>query len=415
LWKGQPYSWFIDADHNGEAKDSDEPTFHDIGVPVVSNRKVVGTPVAADGSITVPVYTCKTPEPGRYRNSNDGPSQCEIQPFFITLSKTEATDPVAVREAISRGYGRFVRSESKPRLWVPQGHHRAASHLPVVHDEEQDKSEEGNKEPEQDSEQATATDNGDEKETPPDNDDPKPDLLQPEPTLLRNASSTSLSSVGSVKPGAKLVPRGDLFKVHVADASTADGAGGLNMFKSKEPIVPLWKGNFSSATGSWSIVENRRKAKKNMLNRLTSGINSIVNYASDDEASPPATPVAPPPVVRPGEGIFVEWSHKRFHEFFASHPSHRTDEIVDPAIAKERSKDKGKAISIEDCLDEFSKEETLGQDDLWYCPQVRLPVFVPADMSVQEAPGGHKEIRDLQGPGHSRYLHQTIRLLAQAQ
>jgi ubiquitin carboxyl-terminal hydrolase 4/11/15 len=143
LWKGQPYSWFLDADHNGEAKDSDDPTFHDVGVPVVSSRKVVGTPVAADGSITVPVYTCKTPEPSRYRNSNDGPSQCEIQPFFITLSKTEATDPVAVREAISRGYGRFVKSESKPRLWVPQGHHRAASHLPVVHDEEQDKSEEG--------------------------------------------------------------------------------------------------------------------------------------------------------------------------------------------------------------------------------------------------------------------------------
>jgi hypothetical protein len=255
--------------------------------------------------------------------------------------------------------------------------------------------------------------NGDEKETPLDNDGPKPDLLQPEPTLLRNASSTSLSSVGSVKPGAKLVPRGDLFKVHVADASTADSAGGLNMFKSKEPIVPLWKGNLSSATGSWSIVENRRKAKKNMLNRLTSGINSIVNYASDDEASPPATPVAPPPVVRPGEGIFVEWSQKRFNEFFESHPAPRADEIVDPAIAKER--DKGKAISIEDCLDEFSKEETLGQDDLWYCPQVRPPVPVLADMSVQEAPGGNKETRDLQGPGHSRYLHQAIRLLAQAQ
>jgi ubiquitin carboxyl-terminal hydrolase 4/11/15 len=338
--------------------------FYDLGVPVTSTRKVVGVPVSPDGSITVPVYTFRSPEPSRYRAS-DSPSECTLQPFFITLSKTEATDPVAVREAITRGYGRFIRPEMKSHLWVPQGHSRAASHLPVLQSEEKESVTEIHLE----GEQTRVV------EIPASQSSEGMDVDSSEASISLsvhgNDSTVSLGSVGSAKSG-KLVPRGDLFKVHVADASTAESSGGLNMFKSKEPVIPLWKGNVSTAAGSWSILENRRKAKKNMLNRLTSGINSIVNpsYASDDDASPPATPSYPPLVVRPGEGIFCEWSVKRYNEFLDS-AWDGGEEVTDPAIAKERAKKReGKAISIEDCLDEFSKEETLGQDDLWYCPQV---------------------------------------------
>src|SRR5216683_1568474 len=30
-----------------------------------------------------------------------------------------------------------------------------------------------------------------------------------------------------------------------------------------------------------------------------------------------------------------------------------------------------RGISLQDCLDEFTKEEQLGEDDLWYCPQCK--------------------------------------------
>jgi len=30
-----------------------------------------------------------------------------------------------------------------------------------------------------------------------------------------------------------------------------------------------------------------------------------------------------------------------------------------------------RGISLQDCLDEFTKEEQLGEDDPWYCPQCK--------------------------------------------
>ena len=192
-------------------------------------------------------------------------------------------------------------------------------------------------------------------------------------SVKKMGSSTSLSTLGSVKSG-KLVPRGDLFKVHVADAGTSESASSIpSVFKSKEDTIPFFKGGPSSAAGAWSILENRKKAKKNMFGHIATGLKSIVggSYVSDDESSPTGTPVAPPLVVRPGEGIFCEWSVRRYQEFFDTTVKF-DEEIIDPAIAKEAAKKKaGRSISLEDCLDEFSKEETLGQDDLWYCPQVR--------------------------------------------
>jgi ubiquitin C-terminal hydrolase len=43
---------------------------------------------------------------------------------------------------------------------------------------------------------------------------------------------------------------------------------------------------------------------------------------------------------------------------------------VDPSIDAERRRPKGvpkKAITIQDCLTEFTKEERLGENDTWYC------------------------------------------------
>jgi len=38
---------------------------------------------------------------------------------------------------------------------------------------------------------------------------------------------------------------------------------------------------------------------------------------------------------------------------------------------KAASEKKSKGLSIEDCLTEFTREEQLGEDDLWYCPQCK--------------------------------------------
>jgi ubiquitin carboxyl-terminal hydrolase 4/11/15 len=272
-----------------------------------------------------------------------------------------------------KGYGRFVKDTHKANLFVASSSSHAAVPPPV--EEEDEVTDIHIDEPST--------------EAAPSTTDEAPATLQPQPHLSpvllqrKAGSSTSLSSLNSTrshKP-TKLVPRGDLFKVHVADASASQEKGGLgNMFKSKDnTIQPLFQASMSNASKVFSPLENRLKIKKGMFNRFTSGIGNMMSSSSsasvnDSEAendSAPTTPNSPQPVIRPSEGIFVEWSGKKFGEYFEDNV--QLEVIEDPAIAVDNNKKReGRVIGIEDCLDEFSKEETLGQDDLWYCPVVSL-------------------------------------------
>jgi ubiquitin carboxyl-terminal hydrolase 4/11/15 len=365
------YSWFYDSDHNLECKDHDEAVFYDVGVPVTTSKRTVGT-TATDGSITVPVFTYKVVD------SKHMPTECALPPFFITLSKSEATDTAAVREAIMKGYQRYVSESVKANLFVSS----TSSHAAVPSSSDQDEEvtdihvDDPSSSPAQSSSQTMDVDQSPSQSVP---------HLSPKILQRKAGSSTSLSSLSSMRShkAAKLVPRGDLFKVNVADASAGQEKGLGNMFKSKDNTVqPLFKGSLGEATRVFSPLENRLKLKKGMFNRFASGINNMMNSgtsAADSEGdndSAPPTPNSPQPVVRPGEGIFVEWSVRKFGEYFDS--AEQPETFEDPAIEIEgRKKKEGRVIGIEDCLDEFSKEETLGQDDLWYCPVVcLLPVSV---------------------------------------
>ena len=335
---------------------------------------------ATETTITVPVYTFRSTEAARSRYGRSPDPSNDLQPFFITLTKAEASDPVAVREAITRGYSRWVKADARDDLWVHSGSRRAARALPAADEEDEDS------EP-----VAEIHLDGDETrvvEVPPRSAELDVDTSQPtdstylsSPQPQRNASFASLSDAASMRShkSGKMVPRGDLFKVHVADASTSEDNSGLSLSgtfsKSKEPpVAPLWRGSAKNASGSWSRLENRKKQKKGMFGHLRSMVSSSMQ--SDDEASPPATPTSAPLCVRPGEGLLCEWKQEAFEEFFEMEDMTKVElsTVEDPAIAKEQEKRKaGRHISLDDCLDEFSKEETLGQDDLWYCPQVCPP------------------------------------------
>lgn len=50
------------------------------------------------------------------------------------------------------------------------------------------------------------------------------------------------------------------------------------------------------------------------------------------------------------------------------------EDVTDPAIATSDEAEKAagkKGINLYDCLSEFTREEQLGEDDLWYCPQCK--------------------------------------------
>ncbi|MCO5585236.1 hypothetical protein L7F22_039169 [Adiantum nelumboides] len=83
------------------------------------------------------------------------------------------------------------------------------------------------------------------------------------------------------------------------------------------------------------------------------------------------------PLVYSGGAIVCAWKEEVMDEFFKDNEdawSINTEQFIDPELESERSssaKRIKKTITIEDCLNEFTKEEQLGESDPWYCPNCK--------------------------------------------
>lgn len=89
------------------------------------------------------------------------------------------------------------------------------------------------------------------------------------------------------------------------------------------------------------------------------------------------------PLVRIGEGICIDWSNDAFEGLFGGSPSdtfraactlNQIDKLEDPALEaklKARALRKRNGVTLEECLDEFQREEILSEVDTWYCPRCK--------------------------------------------
>jgi ubiquitin carboxyl-terminal hydrolase 4/11 len=89
------------------------------------------------------------------------------------------------------------------------------------------------------------------------------------------------------------------------------------------------------------------------------------------------------PLIRLGEGIVVDWSaeaHDAIYEGEGDDPDRgrptyvQIDMMDDPELdakRKARMHRKKKGLTLEECLDEFGKEEILSEMDTWYCPRCK--------------------------------------------
>ncbi|TQS37091.1 hypothetical protein Golomagni_02447 [Golovinomyces magnicellulatus] len=88
------------------------------------------------------------------------------------------------------------------------------------------------------------------------------------------------------------------------------------------------------------------------------------------------------PLIRLGETIIVDWNPQAYDAFFCGDgsdnrgqstwdkmPSQKDDILAEKRELRLKSKKKG--ISLDDCLDEFGREETLSEMDTWYCPRCK--------------------------------------------
>ena len=92
----------------------------------------------------------------------------------------------------------------------------------------------------------------------------------------------------------------------------------------------------------------------------------------------------PAPLIRLGEGIFLDWDTKAHRTLFGGtgpkdpmrgvptweHAELLPDKDLQRKLTQ-RSDRRRKGITLEDCLDEFGKEEILSENNAWYCPKCK--------------------------------------------
>ncbi|KAJ8118941.1 hypothetical protein ONZ43_g3891 [Nemania bipapillata] len=84
------------------------------------------------------------------------------------------------------------------------------------------------------------------------------------------------------------------------------------------------------------------------------------------------------PLIRLREGLVVDWSESAYEEIFGADGSLETwdscDTLPDPDLERAqeaRAKRRKHGLTLDECLDEFERDEVLSEQDMWYCPRCK--------------------------------------------
>lgn len=98
----------------------------------------------------------------------------------------------------------------------------------------------------------------------------------------------------------------------------------------------------------------------------------------------------PADLLEEGDGIICEFDENMQAYFFGEHARWDAwEEFVHPELLESRKAAETtlkKGIVLQDCLDEFVKEEQLGEDDLWYCPRCKKHQQATKKFDLWKAP-----------------------------
>jgi ubiquitin carboxyl-terminal hydrolase 4/11/15 len=145
----------------------------------------------------------------------------------------------------------------------------------------------------------------------------------------------------------------------------------------EEKLESGWNMESSGRLVEW---EERERSPPSRLSKIPGGWND-----SSDEIQTNLPPLSngmpmPSPLVCASDALICEFESQYAVHFFGDGgkgaeslwdvwTKHVSPEFEAAKAAEALKRKKG--ISISDCLDEFTKEEKLGEDDLWYCPRCK--------------------------------------------
>ncbi|KAK6349464.1 CSN-associated deubiquitinating enzyme Ubp12 [Orbilia brochopaga] len=181
-----------------------------------------------------------------------------------------------------------------------------------------------------------------------------------------------------------------------ADAETEhDQTGVADMMDASdedvtEPAVLQKTRNAFSSISTHSFYGNGGSAKSSSA--------SIKKKASARKAGKKPMVVEQGPLVKLGEALVCDWNQDAFDAVFGgkSGDSFRgsshfdaVEEFVDEELLKKRTAREARrrrGIHIDDCFDEFGREEILNDDNQWYCPRCKEHRNAKKSMQIWRVP-----------------------------
>lgn len=225
-----------------------------------------------------------------------------------------------------------------------------------------------------------------------------PPLLPPRPSTSKTTQLPKLS-------GKKPTP---LFKMFVSKTRKNDNALPFGSGETASDTVSL-ESRIPSRTTSLTKDNLQHQQFPSTSSSATISIRRVDSNSSDESPStpppstpspapilPPSQPSSPPPqlpLVSTGDFIVADWDPAALDHFFGGDGSgdqslwEEFTSFVDPAVTSSKQK-KGakKDITLEDCLNEFTKEERLGEDDTWYCPDCKKHQQATKKVEIWKSP-----------------------------
>ncbi|KGO77529.1 Peptidase C19, ubiquitin carboxyl-terminal hydrolase 2 [Penicillium italicum] len=127
----------------------------------------------------------------------------------------------------------------------------------------------------------------------------------------------------------------------------------------------------------------------------SSADDSLDGDVDTDESDP--TPNSPASLVRQGDAILLDWSPDAVDSLFGGkprdpeelrgRPTYMNIKVVfDHAMVVSQKKPKPSNVTLDQCLDEFSKEEILSRADSWFCPQCKTHVSATKKFELWRTP-----------------------------
>lgn len=397
FWK----SWW-DEEIVTEIQDNDVIIIFEVDQPYVQTRprvfakgKEPSASPADDERVLVTVLHRK-PARGFSGRGSFGGSSGDLfgTPFLVSLTSEEASSMAGITRAIAKQYARVTTWGAEILEAVEE---RDTSD--AVQDElsgSQTIVDGGSDATAHDASNAVAIGNSSTSVVMP----PPPAVIPDQISITAPAASNTEAPID--KPGTQPI----LFKLSVTRATKASQSGRAYLQGEPNDLVPLERrlprgpspDTDMFATGQrttlpGSFFNNADDDDSSMSTEADAGASPARATDSSSAATDPAAagaqqgqevpielPTSSPalsPLVHTGDCIVADWEPAALEYYFGSTSGagdrstwDQVETITDPALDAERRRPKGvpkKAITIQDCLTEFTKEERLGENDTWYC------------------------------------------------